>query len=279
VAELRNIKWGSFIKALLERDSLEALVKSRSLQWFFTKGFRKNGFMLIDDLQDLILEYRGVKFYPSLLNYPRMFEAWDRYNIEGIRPEDVVLDVGANVGSFTLPVAKRCKKVIAVEPMFTDLLIRNIELNNLHNIEVIDRAIGLGVAKDTEVDCQEYQGRFVSIDPTVLLETYGPLDVVRLDCGGMEGTFNLDKYKDVRQWEVEFHSWEGVVDHAALLWNGWKEHLDKNGYGYKARWSKHKHWMYLSASKEYNYREEIQLRNGDMRTAEARALLLSPRSW
>lgn len=275
MAELRNIKWGGFIRALLEKDSLEALARSRSLQWFLTKGFRKNSYMLIDDLQDLVMEYRGVKFIPDLINYPRMFEAWDRYNIEGIRREDKVLDVGANIGSFTLPVAMRSKSVIAVEPIFLSTLIKNVELNRLDNVVILDKAVGPESPKAVDVDCQEVSGRYLSMDPLSLLLDYGPFDVVRLDCGGMEYLFDLNKYKTVRQWEVEFHGWDGSVNSASLLWEGWKEALEKQGFGYKARWSKHRHWLYLSASKEYNYRQELQLKNGDMRTREAKALYLS----
>jgi hypothetical protein len=275
VAELRNIRWGKFIKALLEQPSRDALIKSRSLQWALTVAFRKNSYMLVDDLEDLVMEYKGVKFYPDLLNYPRMFEAWDRYNINGIKIDDTILDVGANIGSFTLPAAQRCKKVIAVEPIFPRGLRNNSVLNNLESkIEVLEYAIGDTTRKKVEVDCQEYKGFFIPISPLDLYEM-GSFDVIRLDCGGWEKTFSPEEFQP-RQWEVEFHDWGG--EKGAQTWTSWKPILEEQGFGYKARWSKHKHWIYLSASKDYNFREEIQLKNGDMRTKEASVQYLSSRS-
>jgi len=257
MSELRNIKWGKFIGSLLERDSLEALFKSRSLQWWFTKGFRKNGFILIDDLDGLVLEYKGVKFYPDLLNYPRMFEAWNRYRIDLIREDDIVLDIGANIGSFTLPAAQRCKRVVAVEPMFHAQLEKNIQLNELNNVEVMPQALWSEYC-ELAVDCQEYEGVYKAVPFKDFLDTYGSPDVLRLDCGGAEWDINPNLLNDVRQLEIEFHFWEGQRD----KWGMWKRWLGDEGYGYTARWSKHKHWLYLSACKGIEGLGEVQLRDG-----------------
>src|SRR4030042_4522220 len=118
MAELRNIKWLTLLKDLTSRQSLEILLKSRSLQWALTYCLRQQGHIIFDELQDLILEYKGIKYYPHILNYPRIFEAYDRYRIEELRPKDIVLDLGANIGSFSLPAAKIAKEVTAVEPLF-----------------------------------------------------------------------------------------------------------------------------------------------------------------
>jgi len=269
MAELRNIKWSKLLKDLTAKESLGALVKSRSLQWALTTAFRKQGYMLIDDLEDLVLEYKGVKFHPDLINYPRMFEAWSRYDIEGIREGDRVLDVGANIGSFTLPAILRGANVVAVEPLFHEGLYRNILLNEFSNYEIINKGIGLGGRK--VVDCQECSGEVDCIPPH---ELEGKYDVVRLDCGGEEKdclTALVEGYwGKPRQLEVEFHfltgeqrrgSWMGEF----LVWGIWKDWLISEGYGYIARWSKHRHWMYLSANLERKARKEVQLTDGSFR--------------
>lgn len=59
---------------------------------------------------------------------------------EALKPDDVFLDLGAHVGYFSMVAARKCKRVIAVEPQaeLCDLLRRN----GVENIEVKQTAIG-----------------------------------------------------------------------------------------------------------------------------------------
>lgn len=52
------------------------------------------------------------------------------YLVENAREDDVFLDIGANIGYFTLAMAQKCKKVMAVEPdpINFAILVQNIEL-------------------------------------------------------------------------------------------------------------------------------------------------------
>ena len=269
MAELRNIKWSKLLKDLAAKESLGALVKSRSLQWALTTAFRKQGYMLIDDLEDLVLEYRGVQFHPDLINYPRMFEAWDRYDIKSIREGDRVLDVGANIGSFTLPAILRGAKVTAVEPLFWPTLEANLTLNRW-GAKVIRK--GIGLKTPGVVDCQEYSKEVACILPHELEDKY---DVIRLDCGGEERNCLLalveEYWRSPRQLEVEFHFLSEKqrrklrVEREFVTWFVWRSWLEDKGYGYIARWSKHRHWMYLSASLERKERKEVQLVDGSFR--------------
>jgi FkbM family methyltransferase len=63
-----------------------------------------------------------------------------------VKSDSVVLDIGANVGLFTLQFAQKCTegKVFAFEPsqLNADRLTRNIELNQLNNIEVLRLGVG-----------------------------------------------------------------------------------------------------------------------------------------
>lgn len=266
MAELRNIDWGRFTRGLFEKDAFSSLLKSRSLQWWLTRGFRQQGYLLLDDLDNLVLEYKGAKFYPDTLNYPRMFESWDRYRIDLLREDDIVLDIGVNIGSFTIPAGQRCKKVVAVEPMFWRGLEKNIELNNLTNVEVIRKAVGGTTETFVEVDCQEYKKSCPSIDPTLSLKNYGPFSVVRLDCGGAERLIDPDEWREVRQWEIEFHNWDKKMRFGEVLWEEWRDFLDEEFKGqYTARWSKRRHWLYLSAHKGVAGLGEVQLRDGSFK--------------
>lgn len=257
MAELRNIKWTSFLKGLTQDGSLEALTKSHSLQWWLTRGFRKQGYILLDtqDLIGTVIEHNGVQFYPELLNYPRMFEAWYRYRLDLVQPEDTVFDLGANIGSFTLPAAQRCREVIAVEPIYNFRLEENVRLNKLEDkIEVIPYSILY-----EWVDCQEVKLKATPIDTT---SRWNIENVVRIDIGGAEWELDPWVFYRTRQLEIEFH-FVTKEQRKANKWSEWERMLEAYFRGcWTARWSKHKHWLYLSAHKEVPGLGEVQLVDG-----------------
>jgi FkbM family methyltransferase len=64
-----------------------------------------------------------------------------------VRPGDIVLDVGANIGAFTVPLAKRVGingRIYAFEPqrIINQRLNANVALNNLPNVHVYHAAVG-----------------------------------------------------------------------------------------------------------------------------------------
>lgn len=69
-------------------------------------------------------------------------------------PDATVLDVGANIGSYTLPLAKHAKKVLAFEPVpeTFKLLKYNIEQNNLQNVTAYNVGL-LDQAKTDKIYC------------------------------------------------------------------------------------------------------------------------------
>lgn len=63
--------------------------------------------------------------------------------LKQIKKNFVVVDVGANIGYYTLLLAKICKKVYAIEPdkMCFEILLKNIKENNLKNVVAINKAV------------------------------------------------------------------------------------------------------------------------------------------
>ena len=61
-----------------------------------------------------------------------------------VNSESTVVDIGANIGAFTIPLAQIAKTVYAIEPQSEvfEVLEDNIELNNLHNVNAINCAVG-----------------------------------------------------------------------------------------------------------------------------------------
>ncbi len=61
-----------------------------------------------------------------------------------IKPTDIVLDIGANIGTHTVAMAKIARTVIAFEPqppMF-QMLCANVVVNDLHNVQALPFAVG-----------------------------------------------------------------------------------------------------------------------------------------
>jgi FkbM family methyltransferase len=67
-----------------------------------------------------------------------------KHLMEILSRDDVVLEVGANIGYYALIESKLCKKIYAVEPVADNIsnLKKNIKLNNYNNIEVYQMAFG-----------------------------------------------------------------------------------------------------------------------------------------
>jgi FkbM family methyltransferase len=112
----------------------------------------------------------------------------------------VVLDLGANVGQYAIPLSRRFKQVVAVEPnpIAATILRRNIALNQVTNIMVIEKAI---TPRGGSV--RLYRGDFLStwstsrpspdfitVDSVMLsdlIEEFPEVDLIKLDVEGAEG--------------------------------------------------------------------------------------------
>ena len=258
MAELRNISWSRLVKDLWKYK--EPILKSRSLQWWLTVGLRQQGYILLDKEDckpenDLVIEYRGVRFIPDKLNYPRMFEAWDRYRIDALQKSDRVLDLGANIGSYTIPAAQRVDQVVAVEPIFYEELEENLGLSSYNSIvETLENSVG-----SKEVDCQEYRRWAARLDLEDIIEDLKPT-VVRMDIGGAESVLFPDMFGKPRIWELEFH-----FPNKSLNLNMWFNWFKEKGYGWIARWSKSKHWLYISADKDLKVQKIYHLKDGSFK--------------
>lgn len=77
--------------------------------------------------------------------------------------KDIVLEIGANIGVLTVPLARRVKRVIAFEPQPEShaLLVKNLQINEIDNVEVYKYAIGAAddvVSMPTLLELDEFDG-------------------------------------------------------------------------------------------------------------------------
>ena len=103
-------------------------------------------------LQRPYVEVNGLKIFLNLKDSPDWFinneyePAITKLMLETARPGDVVLDVGANIGYFTVLLAQKVGpqgKVFAFEPSPDNfaLLRKNVETNGFSNVVLINKAV------------------------------------------------------------------------------------------------------------------------------------------
>jgi FkbM family methyltransferase len=110
---------------------------------FLIKLTRQNplAFTKVKDNGDYKMYYHPLIFNEVLV----LSDLWEIYvkRILAVASNDVFVDVGAHIGSYTIPVARKAQKVIAFEPNkhSFELLTKNIALNRLTNIEAYNTAV------------------------------------------------------------------------------------------------------------------------------------------
>ena len=113
------------------------------------------------------------------------------------------VDVGANIGGYTLRLAKRFREVIAIEPnpRAADILRKNIELNSLSNVRVLSDAISDTIGEATlsvpaggkttrsSIVKKYKQGSSINVHTSTLdrlLENRDRIDLIKIDVEGAE---------------------------------------------------------------------------------------------
>jgi FkbM family methyltransferase len=154
--------------------------------------------------KDVIVAFRGLKFLiNSQVNlgaciFLKYFEP-RIYAILCNSTGDVFVDIGANVGGYSVRLALNYDKVISVEPNpFTaDILRRNVKLNNLDNVQIIEKAVSdhgprsrlFAAPKLINWSLTQASDSFVDV-PTVTLDElvspYKQVDFVKIDTEGSE---------------------------------------------------------------------------------------------
>ena len=123
-----------------------------------------------------------------------------------IEKSDIVLDIGANIGYYTLIFAKLVGeegKVFAFEPEPDNfaLLSRNVEINGYRNVTLVQKAVSsitgktrLYLPKDNRADCRIYNShdnrKSIEVE-TIRLDDYfknyhGRIDFIKMDIQGAE---------------------------------------------------------------------------------------------
>jgi hypothetical protein len=152
-------------------------------------------------IRHLLSEEPGIVFPAKKTSYRQITEV-PGYRFDGIRPDDRVLDIGANAGGFCIRAARIAARVTAVEPVTVAPLLANIRANHV-SIQVIEGALGDGrPAAICWDDC-----RVVSPTYTLreLIAMSGGCDFLKCDCEGAEWLIAPSDLQEVRHIEMELH--------------------------------------------------------------------------
>jgi FkbM family methyltransferase len=118
-----------------------------------------------------------------------------------VQDEHIVVEVGANIGAHTVPLAKRAAAVLAFEPqrLVFQTLCANVALNGLRNVRTIHAAVGaqpgMTVIPDLDPDVEQNFGCLPATghehgEQTMVapLDAYylPRVDLIKIDVEGME---------------------------------------------------------------------------------------------
>lgn len=180
-----------------------------------------------------ILSSHGFLFYANDQNFS-IQQVFSDYKFDDVREDDIVVDIGANIGAFSTAVARKVKKVYAIEPIFWKELQANIDLNKLTNVEVIKQ--GIGNSKSPQKI--EFFGRsdIVSMLPFESFKMQLPnkrIDFLKSDCEGCEWSIAPESFEGIRRIEAEMHIRKEHEVEETEMFNRWLNWLQLNKYTYK----------------------------------------------
>jgi FkbM family methyltransferase len=178
--------------------------------------------------EDLVLQVHGYKMFVLASNYDAVsskllfgggYEKYETILFQELVTEGMnVIDIGANIGYYTLLAAKLVGergRVIAFEPEPQNyaLLLRNIEVNGYKNVTAVRKAAFSKTGK-VNLHLSKYSGSHNLYNPytnspgTVVVDTVSldeffegkehPIDIIKIDAEGAEMTVALGMNKIVK---------------------------------------------------------------------------------
>lgn len=148
---------------------------------------------------------------------------------EQIRSTDTVVDIGANIGAITIPLARVAKKVYAIEPLFYKELGDNVSLNGLDNVEVIPFGIGGDVKRVVEFSSKYAESPFMTFG-ALKRQIDGQIDFLKMDGEGCEWEIEPSELKGIRELRLEFHIQRGRVKECRRKYEEYLNWMKAEGY-------------------------------------------------
>ena len=162
---------------------------------------RKPYYFEISAMPSFRMTTDGIKFLNVPAPFRQITEIPD-YRFDDIRKDDIVIDIGANVGAFCIRAARYSNRVVAVEPVTAGILRENIRLNEVR-VRVLDGALGDGHMREIQWD--EYPVLALTFPLKKIIAMAGGCDFLKCDCEGAEWLIEPTDFASVRRIEMELH--------------------------------------------------------------------------
>ncbi len=143
----------------------------------------------------------GITFLATPSTFRQITEV-PEYCFTDLAPDDLVIDIGANVGAFCLRAARVAHHVTAVEPVTPDILKENIRLNHAH-VTVIEGALGDGAIR--EICWDSLSVRMKTFPLRNIIRLSGGCSFLKCDCEGAEWKIDPEDLAGIRRIEMELH--------------------------------------------------------------------------
>lgn len=201
--------------SIIERLLDKYILPNKHFQGYINSRFSEDGFHVVPDalfeeiLNSTYYENNGFK-YVICDQLDSIKAAATEYNLYDVKLTDTVLDIGANIGGFSIPMSRKVKHVYAVEPIFNDLLRRNIILNNVDNISVIHEGLGEQTMRNVKYGRRK---RYINTLPLYkIINICGKVDILKLDCDDVEAELSIKPSEliGIRCIEAEIHHFDGM---------------------------------------------------------------------
>jgi FkbM family methyltransferase len=159
--------------------------------------------------KDIVVQYKGVKFFLARHSNEVFYSLYLddseplTYELMTEQKGDLFVDVGANIGGYTLRLASSFREVLSIEPnpRAADLLSKNIDLNHFSNVRIFHDAISdtigeasmsvpsSGKTTRSSIVMEYDQGSSFGVRTSTLdafLEGYDKIDLIKIDAEGAE---------------------------------------------------------------------------------------------
>jgi FkbM family methyltransferase len=182
---------------------LKDLWRTKNLQEWINNRYKKEGYFPLPYCHFNSIETKNKVLFPIDDQFHSIIEVIEDYMFDDILPDDIVIDIGANIGGFALQAAKISSYVYAIEPIMIKQLRYNAGLNN-EDIHIIEGALGISGGFQ-EFNYGQYSRKARTFTFSELKEIAGGCDFLKCDCEGGEWSICPDELSGVRRIEMELH--------------------------------------------------------------------------
>ena len=193
------------------------------LQKYINRRFQsKEQAVITYKYYDHIVTKAGIKINITQ-DFNTIEDVMGEYQTDDLDRSFISVDVGANIGGFTMIASQRCDHVFSVEPVRVKEIVDNLALNNIRNVTLFDKALGDGSPIDIG-----WGGTINTVQTVTFSEIVSQITsmypdkkrFLKCDCEGGEKFIPIDLLATFDRIEMELHGWEKEV--AARITTGLK---------------------------------------------------------